>query len=92
VSFSNETQVTKNTPPAFLAHAKDDKAVVPDNSRMFHDALRSHNVASKYLELPSGGHGLNGYRGPMWDAWQTGSLRWLASQAMIPAASAKVEK
>ena len=90
--FSNETQVTKNTPPAFLAHAKDDKVVVPENSRMFHKALKTKNVASEYLELPSGGHGLNGYRGLMWDAWQTGSLRWLASQGMIPAASAKVEK
>jgi hypothetical protein len=29
------------------------------------------------LELPSGGHGLNGYKGPMWDAWQTQSLQWL---------------
>ncbi len=90
--FSNETQVTKNTPPAFLAHAKDDKAVVPDNSRLFHKALKTHNVASAYLELPSGGHGLNGYRGPMWEAWQTGALRWLASQEIIPVASAKVKK
>ena len=84
--FSNETQVTKQTPPAYLAHAKDDRAVVPDNSRMFHKALKDHKVASEYLELPSGGHGLNGYRGPMWEAWQTGSLRWLASQEMIPVA------
>jgi len=90
--FSSETQVTKNTAPAFLAHAKDDKVVVPDNSHMFHKSLEAHGVASEYLELPSGGHGLNGYRGPMWDAWQTGALRWLASQGMIPAASAKVSK
>ena len=90
--FSNETQVTKDTPPAFLAHALDDRVVVPDNSRMFHESLKSKSVASEYLELPSGGHGLNRYRGPMWDAWQTGSLRWLASQGMIPEASAKVGK
>jgi len=90
--FSNETQVTKNTPPAYLAHAKDDKVVVPDNSRLFHEALKAKKIASEYLELPSGGHGLNGYRGPMWDAWQTGSLRWLAKQGMIPKASAEAEK
>ena len=90
--FSNEKQVTKETPPTFLAHAKDDKAVVPDNSRLFHEALKAHNVASEYLELPSGGHGLNGYRGPMWDAWQSAALRWLASQGIIPEASAKVKK
>jgi acetyl esterase/lipase len=63
--FSNEKQVTRQTPPAFLAHARDDTAVVPENSRDFHAALRAQRVASEYLELPSGGHGLNGYQGPM---------------------------
>ena len=83
--FSNELRVTKQTPPAFLAHARDDTVVVPENSRKFHAALRACGVASEYLELPSGGHGLDGYRGPMWEAWQAGSLRWLASQRLIPA-------
>ena len=82
--FSNELQVTAKTPPAFLAHAKDDKVVVPDHSKMFHDALQAQKVPSKYLELASGGHGLNGYKGPMWDAWQTQSLAWLAEQKFIP--------
>jgi acetyl esterase/lipase len=82
--FSNERQVTDGTPPAFLAHAKDDSLVSPDNSRMFYEALRSHNVDARYLELPSGGHGLNGYSGPMWDAWQAESLRWLAARGVIP--------
>lgn len=87
--FSNETQVAKSTPPAFLAHAKDDKVVVPDHSRMFHAALKKHKVATEYLELPSGGHGLNRYRGPMWDAWQAASLKWLAAQNLIPATDAR---
>ena len=76
--FSNERQVTGNTPPAFLAHALDDKVVPPENSRRFAEALRSHNIPAEYLELPSGGHGLNHYQGPMWDAWQKQSLEWLA--------------
>jgi acetyl esterase/lipase len=87
--FSNEKQVTDKTPPMFLAHAKDDTAVVPDNSRMIHEALKAHKVAAEYLELPSGGHGLNGYKGPMWDAWQTKSLEWLVAQKMIPGADTK---
>jgi acetyl esterase/lipase len=81
--FSNEKQVTERTPPAFLAHAKDDAAVTLENSRMFCDALKAHHVAAKLLELPQGGHGLNGYRGPAWDAWQRRSLEWLAEQKMI---------
>jgi acetyl esterase/lipase len=82
--FSNEKQVTAKTPPAFLAHAQNDTLVTPDNSRVFYEALRSHHVAAEYLQLPSGGHGLNGYKGPMWDAWQTKSLEWLAKQKLIP--------
>ena len=85
--FSNEKQVTDKTPPMFLAHAKDDTVVTPDNSRMMYEALKAHKVAAEYLELPSGGHGLNGYKGPMWDAWQTKSLEWLAAQKMIPHSS-----
>jgi len=76
--FSNEKQVTSKTPPAFLAHALDDKPVPIDNSRAFYNALQTHKVPAKLLELPSGGHGLNGYKGPMWDAWQKQSLAWLA--------------
>ena len=82
--FSNEKQVTDKTPPTFLAHAKDDTAVPPENSRMFVEALKSHNVPVSYLELPSGGHGLNGCKGPLWEEWKAKSLEWLAAQGVIP--------
>ncbi|NIP16924.1 MAG: alpha/beta hydrolase fold domain-containing protein [Xanthomonadales bacterium] len=82
--FSNEKQVTARTSPTFLAHARDDQPVPCANSRMFHQALKTKKVATEYLELPSGGHGLNGYKGPMWDAWQSGALKWLQSLKMIP--------
>lgn len=85
VDFSNEQQVTADTPPAFLVHAKDDRVVVPKNSELFYAALREHGVDAHYLELPRGGHGLNGYQGPMWTAWQTGLLNWLSDQKMVPA-------
>jgi acetyl esterase/lipase len=87
--FSNEKQVTEKTPPAFLAHPKDDTVVVPENSKVFFDALQARKVPSKYLELPSGGHGLNGYKGPMWDAWQAQSLAWLGELKFIPAVGEK---
>lgn len=81
--FSNEKQVNAKTPPAFLAHAKDDGPVPPINSKTFYDALKANQVQAEYLELPSGGHGLNGYKGPMWDAWQTRSLAWLAEMKLV---------
>lgn len=90
--FSNEKHVTKDTPPMFLAHALDDAPVPPDNSKMLFQALQSREITAKYLELPSGGHGLNGYQGPMWDAWQTQSLEWLAELKLIPAKNAVESK
>lgn len=85
--FSNELQVTGKTPPTFLTHAVDDKPVPPENSRMFYESLQKHKVPARYLELPSGGHGLNGYKGPMWDAWQKQSLEWL--EEVLPTPPAK---
>ena len=81
--FSNEKQVAENTPPIYLAHALDDRVVVPANSRQLYEALVAAKVRARLLELPSGGHGLNGYKGPMWDAWQKGSLAWLKEIGMI---------
>ncbi len=81
--FSNEKQVTDQTPPMYLAHAKDDGLVPPANSGDLYEALRAHKVAAEYLELPRGGHGLNGYSGPMWAAWQAGCLEWLAKVKML---------
>lgn len=83
--FSSEKQVTDKTPPAFMAHAVDDKPVPPENSKVFHEALQAKKIPSKFLELPSGGHGLNGYKGPMWDAWQKQSLEWLTELKLMPA-------
>ncbi|MCX6223780.1 MAG: carbohydrate binding domain-containing protein, partial [Bacteroidia bacterium] len=88
--FSNEKQVTGMTPPTFLAHALDDDAVSPDNSQQFYDALISNHVPAWYVKLPSGGHGLNGYSGPMWDEWQAEALKWMAGLKIIPAEKALV--
>ncbi|MDP6446130.1 MAG: alpha/beta hydrolase [Pirellulaceae bacterium] len=85
-NFSNEKQVTAKTPPIFLAHARDDQPVPPANSEAMYKALQRAKVPSELLLLPSGGHGLNGYKGPMWDRWQARSLEWLAENKLIPAA------
>lgn len=85
--YSNDLQVTAKTPPTFLAHAVDDKVVPPENSERFHEALKQQGVPTRYLELPSGGHGLNGYKGPNWDAWQKGSLEWLRELGFLEVAA-----
>lgn len=82
--FSAERQITRTTPPTFLTHPIDDNVVSSENSQMFYDALIDNGVPATYLELPNGGHGLNGYKGPMWDRWQAQSIQWLTDQDLIP--------
>jgi hypothetical protein len=65
--------------------AKNDTGVPPDNSRDFVAAMKAHHVPVEYLELPSGGHGLNGCKGPLWEEWKARSLAWLAARNVIAA-------
>ena len=75
--YSCELQVSKQTPPAFLAHAVDDTVVTLENSRLYHQALKAQGIPTRLLELPDGGHGLHGYQGSSWDAWQRESIAWM---------------
>ncbi|MBL7219951.1 MAG: protease inhibitor I42 family protein [Phycisphaerae bacterium] len=57
VKLSNDEQVDKNTPPAFLAHAKTDRVVKFINSQRYHEACRKNGVPSKYILMSAGRHG-----------------------------------
>ncbi|MEK7954177.1 alpha/beta hydrolase [Luteolibacter soli] len=81
--YSAEKQVTAKTSPTFLAHAVDDQLVPVSHSKSFYAALKEKRVECELLELPSGGHGLNGYQGPMWDKWQAESLKWMKAQKFV---------
>jgi dipeptidyl aminopeptidase/acylaminoacyl peptidase len=82
--FSSQKHVTAATPPAFLAHALDDKVVPVENSRLFYEAQKKAGLPTRLVELPNGGHGLNGYKGPSWDKWQAESLLWLKEIKVLP--------
>lgn len=84
--LSNEKQVTAQTPPAFLTHARTDAAVPVAHSKMFYAALKAHGVPAELQEFPKGNHGYNGYQGEEWDAWQKRSLEWLAEQGLLKSA------
>lgn len=82
--YSNELQVTADTPPAFLVHAADDKAVPPANSIEFFQALLRHHVPAELHIYERGGHGF-GMDNPTTDEDWMGSLRnWLVSRALLP--------
>ncbi|WP_240410152.1 alpha/beta hydrolase [Flavisolibacter nicotianae] len=63
--YSNELQVTTNTPPAYITHAADDKTVDVDNSIVYFESLRHHNVDVEMHIYPKGGHGFI-FRQPDW--------------------------
>ncbi len=64
--LSNELQVTKDTPPCFIWHTRDDKAVPVQNSINFADALLAQGVPYELHVYQSGPHGqglgLKGYK------------------------------
>lgn len=55
--YSNETQVTKDTPPTFLVHTMTDSAVPVENSLMFVSALRKAGVPFEFHLYEQGPHG-----------------------------------
>ena len=77
--LSNELQVSKETPPTFLAHAKDDRLVTPENSILLHEALRKSGVPAELHVYPSGGHGFTRAS----DAWKKDLLVWLRVRKII---------
>jgi acetyl esterase/lipase len=63
--FSNEMQVTKNSPPAYITHSADDITVDVDNSITYFEALRHLKVPAEMHIYPVGGHGFI-FRQPNW--------------------------
>ena len=55
--MSVDKNVTKNNPPTFFFHAKDDGGVVPENSILMHEALKANGVKSELKLYEKGGHG-----------------------------------
>jgi acetyl esterase/lipase len=55
--YSNELQITRQTPPAFLVHAKNDSSVKVQNSTLFYKTLLKNNVPAEIHFYEKGGHG-----------------------------------
>jgi len=68
--YSNELQITKETPPTFLMHAKDDDVVNVKNTLMFAKALSKNKVNNEVYLYDKGGHGF-GMNNP------TSSVKWM---------------
>ena len=76
--YSNELQVNEQTPPAFIMHSSDDKAVPVQNSINYCLAMCKYNVPVSMHFYPVGGHGW-GYNEsfPYKPQWKNEMEKWL---------------
>lgn len=81
--FSNELQVTPETPPTFLVHAADDNLVPVTNSTCFHQALIRHKVSAEIHIYEKGGHGFGLHNGTADDRWFDRLVKWMRGQKII---------
>jgi acetyl esterase/lipase len=80
--LSNETQVTKDTPPCFIWHTWEDKAVKVENSLEFASALQRAGVPFDLHIYQKGAHGLGLGKKEM-HPWANDCLYWLKVQNFV---------
>ena len=76
--YSNELQVTEQTPPAFIMHSSDDTVVPVQNTLDYYLSLCKHGVPASVHFYPIGGHGW-GYNEsfPYKAQWKDEMDKWL---------------
>ncbi len=86
--YSAELQVKSTTPPTFIVHAFDDKAVSIRNSLMFYEALLDKNVSASIHIFPQGGHAIALRNNPgSTETWTKLCEMWLVEMGFIPLVS-----
>ncbi|WP_158825234.1 alpha/beta hydrolase [Mucilaginibacter lacusdianchii] len=81
--YSNEKQVTSNTPPAFLVHTQDDKTVPVLNSVLFYEALTKAGVKAELHLYQAGGHGFGLNNKTTTDQWFERCINWMAANGWL---------
>jgi acetyl esterase/lipase len=83
-SLSNETQVTAETPPAFLIHTNEDRVVFAENSVLFYLALRRAGVPAEMHIYEKGGHGFGLAPGnPILSTWPGHCIAWMHGRGFL---------
>ena len=81
--YSNELQVSAQTPPTFLVHAEDDQIVPVQNSLVFYQALHRHRVPAELHVFPKGGHGFGLNNATTPTQWVDLLKNWLAANGWL---------
>jgi acetyl esterase/lipase len=83
--LSSDKQVTRETPPTFLFHTSEDKAVPPENSIAFYQALQKHDVSGEMHIFQFGAHGVGlAANIPGTKAWPQLMENWLTARKLLP--------
>ncbi len=82
--FSNEKQVTAQTPPTFLVHASDDDGVNPENSIRFYEALLKNKVPAEMHLYEHGGHGFGLHNKTTEENWFQTCINWMKTNKFVP--------
>ena len=82
--FSNEEQVTGQTPPTFLVHASDDDGVNPENSVRFYQALLKNKVPAELHLYEHGGHGFGLHNTSTSEDWFKSCIEWMKANKLLP--------
>jgi len=87
-SLSEETQVTKDTPPTFLFATTDDKTVPVMNSVMFYSALVKAGVPAEMHLFQQGAHGVGlAEANPQLSVWPDLVAKWMRERGYMAAVS-----
>jgi len=82
--LSNELQVTPQTPPTFLFHTTEDKAVPVENSVLFYLALRKAGVPAELHVFEKGPHGFGlNYKDPVLAMWPPLLANWFRARGLL---------
>lgn len=81
--FSNEEQVNRKSPPAFLVHAKDDTVVPIENSISYQAALQKNKVPAELVQYEKGGHGFGLKNRKEKNQWPPMLADWLRNQGIL---------
>jgi acetyl esterase/lipase len=88
--YSNEKQVTKDTPPVFIFHTSADTAVLPENAVRFYLACKKANVPVEMHIYEKGRHGVGLGRDPKWtggeksvETWPDRLTDWMKARQLL---------
>lgn len=82
--FSNELQVTAETPPTFLIHSTGDTGVPPENSILYYRALRKAGVPAEMHIFEQGKHGYGlAPDDPVLSIWPDLCIAWMKARGLL---------